>query len=254
LAVALGRVERNRGAAGVDGVSTQDLCSWCREHWTGVRVALDVGTYRPSPVCQVMIPKPDGGQRKLGVPAVLDRLIQQAIAQVLVPVFDPGFVPVSYGFRPGKSAHDAVRVARLVIEQGYRWVVEVDLDAFFDRVNHDVLMARVARKVKDKRLLKLIRHYLEAGIMADGVRQPVGEGTPQGSPLLPLLSNIMLDLAWQWGMSSRGYWRVAGSPILQRALPNVHWEELGLFFFHTAWTKFQRPSEPPYARPARTVV
>jgi retron-type reverse transcriptase len=125
-----------------------------------------------------MIPKPDGGQRKLGVPTVLDRLIQQAIAQVLVPVFDPGFVPVSYGFRPGKSAHDAVKVARLVIEQGYRWVVEVDLDAFFDRVHHDVLMARVARKVKDKRLLRLIRCYLEAGIMADGVRQPVSEGNP----------------------------------------------------------------------------
>lgn len=170
LVVALERVERNRGAAGVDGMSTQELRSWCREHWEAIRVALDTGMYRPSPVRQVMIPKPDGGQRKLGVPTVLDRLIQQAIAQVLIPVFDPGFVPVSYGFRPGKSAHDAVKVARLVIEQGYRWVVEVDLDAFFDRVNHDVLMARVARKVTDKRLLKLIRRYLEAGVMADGVR------------------------------------------------------------------------------------
>ncbi|WP_207549600.1 group II intron reverse transcriptase/maturase [Mycobacterium syngnathidarum] len=407
LAVALGRVERNRGAAGVDGVSTQELRDWCRSNWAAVREALDAGTYRPMPVRQVMIPKPDGGQRKLGVPTVLDRLIQQAIAQVLTPIFDPGFVPVSYGFRPGKSAHDAVKVARLVIEQGYRWVVEVDLDAFFDRVNHDVLMARVARKVNDKRLLKLIRRYLEAGIMADGVRQPVNEGTPQGSPLSPLLSNIMLDdfdqefwarghrfiryaddirvfvkskraaervleqstallerrlklkvnrtkssiasattavllgfgfyftasgvkirvapkawqrakarirmltsrkwsvsmqfritrlnqyvrgwmgyfrladtprkfrdldewfrrrmrqirwkewkrsrtrvanlhalgiradLAWQWGMSSRGYWRIAGSPILQRALPNSYWEELGLIFFHHAWTRFQ---------------
>lgn len=193
LTVALERVERNRGAAGVDGMSTQELRGWCREHWAEVRAALDAGTYRPSLVRQVMIPKPDGGQRKVGVPTVLDRLIQQAIAQVLVPVFDPGFVPVSYGFRPGKSAHDAVKVARLVIEQGYRWVVEVDLDAFFDRVNHDGLMARVARKVKDKRLLKLIRRYVEAGIMADGVRQAVSEGTPQGSPLSPLLSNIMLD-------------------------------------------------------------
>lgn len=407
LVVALERVERNRGAAGVDGMTTQQLRGWCRDHWAEVRVALDTGTYRPSPVRQVMIPKPDGGQRKLGVPTVLDRLIQQAIAQVLVPVFDPGFVPVSYGFRPGKSAHDAVKVARLVIEQGYRWVVEVDLDAFFDRVHHDVLMARVARKVKDKQLLKLIRRYLEAGIMVDGVRHAVAEGTPQGSPLSPLLSNIMLDdfdqefwtrghrfvryaddirvfvkskraaervleqsttwleqrlklrvnrakssinpattavllgfgfylsssgvrvrvapkawqrmkarireltsrrwsvamgyriirlnryirgwmgyfrladtprkfrdldewfrrrmrqvrwkewkrpatrvanlraldiradLAWQWGMSSRGYWRIAGSPILQRALPNIYWEQLGLILFHQAWTRFQ---------------
>lgn len=407
LAVALGRVERNRGAAGVDGVSTQELRDWCREHWVAVRAALDAGTYRPLPVRQVMIPKPDGGQRKLGVPTVLDRLIQQAIAQVLTPVFDPGFVPVSYGFRPGKSAHDAVKVARLVIEQGYRWVVEVDLDAFFDRVNHDVLMSRVARKVKDKRLLKLIRSYVEAGIMVDGVRQPAKEGTPQGSPLSPLLSNIMLDdfdqefwkrghrfvryaddirvfvkskraagrvleqgtmlleqrlklrvnrakssivpattavllgfgfffttsgvrirvapkawqrakarireltsrrwsvsmgyrimrcnqyirgwmgyfrladtprkfrdfdewfrrrmrqirwkewkrgrtrvanlralgiradLAWQWGMSSRGYWRIARSPVLHRALPTSYWEGLGLIFFHHAWARFQ---------------
>ena len=422
LAAALERVERNRGAAGVDGLTTQELRGWLREHWAATRVALDAGTYRPMPVRQVVIPKPDGGQRKLGVPTVLDRVIQQAIAQVLTPVFDPGFVPVSYGFRPGKSAHDAVKVARLVIEQGYRWVVEVDLDAFFDRVNHDILMARVARKVKDKRLLKLIRAYLEAGIMVDGVRQPVSEGTPQGSPLSPLLSNIMLDdfdqefwgrghrfvryaddirvfvkskraaervleqgtklleqrlklrvnrekssirpattavllgfgffftaggvqirvapkawsrmkarvreltsrrwsvameyrigrlnqyvrgwmgyfrlaatprkfsdldewfrrrlrqirwkewkrgrtrvanlrglglradLAWQWGFSSRGYWRVAGSPVLQRALPNSYWEGQGLIFFHRAWTKFQRPSEPPYARSARTVV
>lgn len=354
-----------------------------------------------------MIPKPDGRMRKLGVPTVLDRLIQQAIAQVLVPVFDPGFVPVSYGFRPGTSAHDAVRVAQTVIGQGYRWVIEVDLDAFFDRVNHDVLMARVARKVKDKRLLGLIRRYLEAGIMADGVKQPTSEGTPQGSPLSPLLSNIMLDdfdqefwrrghrfvryaddirvfvksrraaqrvlgqavgllegrlklkvnqekskinpasvatllgygfyfttdgvklrvdpkalsrakarikqltsrkwsismgnritklnrfvrgwmayfrladtpgkfaeldewfrrrmrqirwkewkkprtrvanlrklgirpnLAWQWGMTSKAYWRVAGSAILQRALPNEHWHTIGLLFLHDAWGRYR---------------
>ncbi|NJC22398.1 group II intron reverse transcriptase/maturase [Arthrobacter pigmenti] len=343
------------------------------------------------------------------MPAVLDRLIQQAIAQVLVPVFDPGFVPVSYGFRPNKSAHDAVRVARTVIGQGYKWVIEVDLDTFFDRVNHDALMARIARKVKDKRLLRLIRRYLEAGIMADGVKQPTEEGTPQGSPLSPLLSNIMLDdfdqLMWsrghrfvryaddirvfvrskraagrvldqctkvleqdlklrvnrqksksspasvatllgyaffftasgaklrvapkalkrakarikqltsrkwsismgeritllnryirgwmgyfrlaetprkfadmdewfrrrmrqirwkewkrgrarvanlrklgirpqqarEWGMSSKGYWRVAGSPILQRALPNEHWNTLGLIFLHDAWYRYRTP-------------
>jgi RNA-directed DNA polymerase len=205
LMIALKRVERNRGAAGADGLRTEELRAWCLGHWTETREALDAGTYAPLPVRQVMIPKPDGGERKLGVPSALDRLIQQAVAQVLSPVFDPGFVPVSYGFRPGKSAHDAVKVAQTVIGQGYRWVVEVDLDAFFDRVNHDVLMARVARKVKDKRLLKLIRRYLEAGIMADGVRQPTEEGTPQGSPLSPLLSNIVLDDFDQefWGRGHR---------------------------------------------------
>lgn len=422
LMVALKRVERNRGAAGVDGLGTDELRAWCLEHWVQTREALDAGTYAPLPVRQVMIPKPDGGQRMLGVPSVLDRLIQQAIAQVLSPIFDPGFVPVSYGFRPGKSAHDAVKVAQTVISQGYRWVVEVDLDAFFDRVNHDVLMARVARKVKDARVLKLVRRYLEAGIMANGVRRATTEGTPQGSPLSPLLSNVMLDdfdqefwgrghrfvryaddirvfvkskraaqrvlvqatkvlesdlrlrvnreksvinpasvatllgfgfyftktgvkiriaakafkrmkrrikeltsrkwsvsmeyrterlnryvrgwmgyfrlsqtprkfsdldewfrrrmrqvlwkqwkrprtrvvnlrrlgirpdLAYQWGMSSRAYWRIAGSPVLQRALPNQYWVDIGLILFRDAWDRFQRPSEPPYARPARTVV
>lgn len=422
LMVALKRVERNRGAAGVDGLGTDELRAWCLEHWVQVREALDAGTYAPLPGRQVMIPKPDGGERMLGVPSVLDRLIQQAIAQVLSPVFDPGFVPVSYGFRPGRSAHDAVKVAQTVIGQGYRWVVEVDLDAFFDRVNHDVLMARVARKVKDKRVLKLVRRYLEAGIMADGVRRETTEGTPQGSPLSPLLSNIMLDdfdqvfwdrghrfaryaddirifvkskraaqrvlvqatkvlesdlklrvnreksvinpasvatllgfgfystkagvkiriaakafkrmkarikaltsrkwsvsmeyrieqlnryvrgwmgyfrlsqtpgkfsdldqwfrrrmrqilwkqwkrirtriaqmqrlgvrpdLAYQWGMSSRAYWRIAASPVLARALPNQYWVDVGLILFRDAWDRFQRPSEPPYARPARTVV
>lgn len=204
LLAALRRVEANAGAPGADGTRTEELRSWLLGHWAGVREELDAGIYRPQPVRQVMIPKPDGGQRKLGVPAVLDRLVQQAIAQVLVPVFDPGFVPVSYGFRPKKSAHDAVRVARTVVGQGYRWVIEVDLDAFFDRVNHDALMARVARKVKDKRLLGLIRRYLEAGIMADGVKQPTAEGTPQGSPLSPLLSNIMLD-DFDQEMWSRGH-------------------------------------------------
>lgn len=166
LLVALKRVERNKGSAGVDGLQAHELRDWCREYWEDIRKSLDAGTYAPLPVRQVMIPKPDGDQRMLGVPSVLDRLIQQALAQVLSPIFDEGFVLVSYGFRPGKSAHDAAVVARTVIEQGYRWVVEVDLDAFFDRVNHDVLMSRVARKVKGKRVLKLIRKYLTAGIMA----------------------------------------------------------------------------------------
>lgn len=403
LLAALRRVEANAGAPGADGTRTEELRSWLLGHWAGVREELDAGTYRPQPVRQVMIPKPDGGQRRLGVPAVLDRLVQQAIAQVLVPVFDPGFVPVSYGFRPKKSAHDAVRVARTVVGQGYRWVIEVDLDAFFDRVNHDALMARVARKVRDKRLLGLIRRYLAAGIMADGVRQPTAEGTPQGSPLSPLLSNIMLDdfdqemwsrghrfvryaddirvfvrskraaervleqciksleqglklkvnreksrigpagvatllgygfyftasgvklrvapkakarlkqltsrkwsismgeritllnryiqgwmgyfrladtprkfadldewfrrrmrqirwkewkrprtrvaklrklgisrqKAWEWGMTSKAYWRIAKSPILSRALPNEYWENLGLVFLHDAWRRYR---------------
>lgn len=193
LLAALNRVETNRGAPGVDGVTTAELRPWIVVHWPKVRAELDAGTYRPAPVRQVIIPKPGGGERMLGVPRVLDRLIQQAIAQVLMPIFDPQFSGSSFGFRPGRSAHQAVRVARRAIEDGNRWVVDLDLDRFFDRVQHDVLMARLARKVGDRRVLKLIRRYLDAGIMVDGVRMPSAEGTPQGSPLSPVLSNIMLD-------------------------------------------------------------
>jgi RNA-directed DNA polymerase len=177
----------------VDGLRADELRAWLHHHWAEVREALEAGTYRPAPVRQVMIPKPDGGERVLGVPTVLDRLIQQAILQVLMPIFDPTFSESSYGFRPGRSAHQAVRTARGYVAEGLGWVVDVDLDRFFDRVQHDALMARVARRVADRRLLRLIRRYLEAGIMAEGVKQPSAEGTPQGSPLSPLLSNVMVD-------------------------------------------------------------
>jgi len=158
-----------------------------------LRAALDQQSYQPSPVRRVEIPKPDGGVRQLGIPNVLDRFFQQAIAQVLTPLFEPIFSPHSYGFRPGRSAHDAVKQAQEYVQAGYEWAVDIDLEKFFDRVNHDMLMARVARVVKDKRVLKLIRAYLNSGVMVEGVVIDTEEGTPQGGPLSPLLSNVMLD-------------------------------------------------------------
>jgi RNA-directed DNA polymerase len=190
---ALHRVESNRGAPGIDGMTVEELRPYIVAHWREVREALDGGWYRPSPVRRVGIPKPEGGERQLGIPTVLDRFIQQAIAQALTPLYEAHFSPHSYGFRPGRSAHDAMKQAQEYVQEGSDWVVDMDLERFFDRVNHDMLMARVARVVKDKRVLKLIRAYLESGVMVNGVVMDTDEGTPQGGPLSPLLSNIMLD-------------------------------------------------------------
>jgi RNA-directed DNA polymerase len=188
------RVVRNGGAPGVDGMTVDELMPYCREHWARIREELLGGRYRPQPVLRVEIPKPDGrGKRMLGIPTVLDRMIQQALLQVLTPIFDPTFSDDSFGFRPGRSAHGAVLRAREHMAAGHRWVVDLDLEKFFDRVNHDILMSRVARRVKDKRVLLLIRRYLQAGMMEGGLVSPRAEGTPQGGPLSPLLSNVLLD-------------------------------------------------------------
>jgi RNA-directed DNA polymerase len=190
---ALRRVEKNRGGAGVDGMTVAEMRPYLKDHWLEIRERLLTGTYEPQAVRRVEIPKPTGGKRGLGIPTVIDRLIQQALLQVLTPRFEPGFSEQSYGFRPGRRGHDAIRAARRTIEEGYRWVVDIDLAKYFDRVNHDRLMARVAHEVKDKRVLGLIRRYLESGVMIDGVVMETREGTPQGGPMSPLLSNIYLD-------------------------------------------------------------
>jgi RNA-directed DNA polymerase len=191
---ALRRVEANQGAAGVDGMPVTGLRAYLKQHWPSIKEQLLEGRYEPAAVKAVAIPKSGGrGQRVLGIPTVVDRLIQQALHQVLQRLFEPQFSESSFGFRPGRSAHQAVRQARAYVAEGRRWVVDLDLEKFFDRVNHDILMSRVARKIRDKRVLGLIRRYLSAGIMAEGLVKPRSEGTPQGGPLSPLLSNILLD-------------------------------------------------------------
>ena len=187
------RVKSNRGSAGVDGLSIAETADYLRAHWPRIRGSLLDGSYRPAPVRRVQIPKPDGGVRELGIPTVTDRLIQQALLQVLQPRIDPTFSEHSYGFRPGRRAHDAVLEAQRYVQGGSRVVVDVDLEKFFDRVNHDILMARLARRIDDKAVLRLIRRYLVAGIMDGGVVMERYEGTPQGGPLSPLRANVLLD-------------------------------------------------------------
>lgn len=202
---ALQAVGANQGAAGVDGMEVKQLRQYLWKHWAEIREQILNGSYAPRPVRRVDIPKPGGGTRMLGIPTVLDRLIQQAIHQILSPLWEEGFSAHSYGFRPGRSAAQAVKAAQGYIQSGKRWVVDVDLEKFFDRVNHAVLMARVARKVKDRRMLELIRRYLESGIMQQGLVEPRNEGTPQGGPLSPLLSNILLD-DLDKELERRGHW------------------------------------------------
>ena len=194
MTLALKQVERNRGAAGVDKMTVEQLRAYLREHWLRIKKELLADNYHPQPVLKVEIPKPGSkGMRTLGIPTVVDRLIQQALHQVLSPLFEPNFSESSYGFRPNRSAQQAVVKAREYVSEGRRWVVDIDLEKFFDRVNHDILMSRVARRIKDKRVLRLIRRYLQAGMMSNGLTTARREGTPQGGPLSPLLSNILLD-------------------------------------------------------------
>jgi group II intron reverse transcriptase/maturase len=190
---ALKAVQRNRGAAGIDRMETSQLEDHLKRHWEKIRAKLLNGTYAVTPVRQVEIPKPGGGERKLGIPTVLDRFIQQLLLQVLTPIFESKFSDHSYGFRPGRSAHDAVRQAREYVISGKDWVVDIDIEKFFDRVHHDILMRRIGQTIRDKRVLKLIGRYLRSGIMAEGVVMQQTEGTPQGGPLSPLLANIYLD-------------------------------------------------------------
>ena len=215
-------VKRNGGAPGIDGMTTQQLRDHVRKHWENIRSKLLAGTYVPSPVRRVEIPKPNGGGvRLLGIPTVLDRWIQQMLLQVLQAIFDPLFHANSYGFRPGRSAHDAVRAAQAYVQAGKDWVIDMDVTQFFDRVNHDILMASIAKRIRDKRVLRLMGRYLRAGVMTEGVVQASEEGTPQGGPLSPLLANIYLD-ALDQELEQRG---LAFSRYADDCVPRVR-EEL----------------------------
>ena len=193
LHAALKRVRQNQGSPGIDGMTVGELPDWLRENWPRVREQLLAGTYQPQPVLRQEISKSGGGVRELGIPTVLDRFIQQALLQVLQPRIDPSFSEHSYGFRPGRRAHDAVIAAQRYIQEGRCWVVDLDLEKFFDRVHHDVLMERLSRRIADQTVLRLIRRYLEVGVMVHGVKVERHEGTPQGGPLSPLLANVLLD-------------------------------------------------------------
>lgn len=204
MLLAYQRVVENKGGAGVDRIGIAEFKDHLKQHWPTIKAKLLAGSYIPSPVRRVDIPKPQGGVRTLGIPTLTDRLIQQALHQVLSPIFEPGFSESSYGFRPGRNAHQAVKAARQYMAEGRRFVVDMDLEKFFDRVNHDLLMGRLMKKIEDKRVLCLIRRYLQAGMMTDGIVRPRTEGTPQGGPLSPLLSNILLtDLDWE--LEKRGH-------------------------------------------------
>ena len=204
-------VKANKGAAGIDGIGTEELGEHLRKHWAGIRAKLEEGTYKPAPVRAVEIPKSGGGKRRLGIPTTLDRLIQQALHQVLDAVFDPDFSQPSYGFRRGRGAREAVEAARAyVVEEGRSWVVDIDIKAFFDHIDHDILMRMVAAKVRDKRVLKLIGKYLRAGVLENGKVTRAAKGTPQGGPLSPWLGNIYLD-ALSTRNSKPAGWRSAAT-------------------------------------------
>jgi len=204
VAAAQKRVKQNKGSAGIDGMSVEALPGYMAENWRRIREELLTGTYQPQPVKRVEIPKSNGGIRQLGIPTVVDRMIQQMILNVLQPKFDPTFSEHSYGFRPGRSAHQAVNAAKRYIQEGRRWVADVDVEKFFDRVNHDILMSKLARRIEDKRMLVLIRRYLEVGIMANGVVVERWEGTPQGGPLTPPTQSQTSSLSELWITAGAG--------------------------------------------------